>query len=178
MRTPVFELHILPMFRATDHEHMQAVRLSLSDYDEVRRHADRILDKLAIDMPPPLGSGGPGPWPDEWVQLFRRWKESGFKRLELGTAEYTFRQTPTRVTIEASGTFPAAGYEGWLEIESETATSKTYVLHFEPPDVPVAGAGQEFSRRESYRISSATQAVLVHDSTGVRQLNAPADPPG
>ena len=151
MRTPVFELHILPMFRATDLEHMQAQRLNLSDYDEVRRHADRILDKLTIDMPPPLGSGGPGPWPDEWVQLFRRWMESGFKRLELGTAEYTFRQTPT---------------------------SKTYVLHFEPPDAPVAGAGQPFSRRESYRISSATQAVLVHDSTGVRQLNAPADPPG
>jgi hypothetical protein len=178
MRTPVFELHILPMFRATDLEHMQAQRLNLSDYDEVRRHADRILDKLTIDMPPPLGSGGPGPWPDEWVQLFRRWMESGFKRLELGTAEYTFRQTPTRVTIEATGTFPAAGYDGWLEIESETATSKTYVLHFEPPDAPVAGAGQPFSRRESYRISSATQAVLVHDSTGVRQLNAPADPPG
>jgi hypothetical protein len=175
MRTPVFELHILPMFRATDREHMRAARLDLSDYDEVRRRADRILDKLAIDMPP-VGSGGL--WPDEWVQLFRRWMESGFKRLELGTAEYTFRQTSSRVTIEATGTFPAAGYEGWLEIESATAASKTYVLHFEPPDAPVAGTGPEFSLRESYRISSATQAVFVHDSTGVRQLNAPAEPSG
>ena len=47
MRTPVFQLHILPMFRATDREHMRSEKgLDLWDYDQVRVQADFILDCL------------------------------------------------------------------------------------------------------------------------------------
>jgi hypothetical protein len=42
MRTPVFELHIRPLFRMTDHEHMR-VQVDLWDYDQVAANAERIL---------------------------------------------------------------------------------------------------------------------------------------
>src|SRR5258708_27266623 len=93
MRTPVFQLHILPMFRATDREHMRSEKgLDLWDYDEVRAQADFILDCLKGQGPliPPSTSGGP--WPDEWAQLFQRWKDTEFKHLELGPAPDAFDQ--------------------------------------------------------------------------------------
>src|SRR5215207_10816000 len=115
MRTPVFELHILPMIRATDREHMRFA-FDLWDYTQVVQHADDIVARVAVDMPTPESGG---PWPDEWVQVFRRWMGTGFKRLEVGAAIYSWSQGGSAITIRATGTFPAAGYKGWLQIESE-----------------------------------------------------------
>jgi hypothetical protein len=165
MRIPVYELHIRPMFRATDREHM-SFAVDLWDYDCVVAHADEILSRLGTDMP--LDSGGP--WPEEWIALFRRWTESGHKRLELGTAQFAFHQTATTVTITATGAFPAAGYEGWLQLETETETAKTYVLYFEPPDAPDAGPAGSFTLKERYRATDG-RSVSVRDSTGVQQLH-------
>ena len=165
MRTPFWELHIRPMFRATDREHM-IMRLDLWDYDSVVEHADHVLARLEADMPPPATGGL---WPDEWVELFRRWTTTGHKRLDLGTAEYAVNASPTVVTLSATGTFPAAGFRGWLQIESETETAKTYVLYFEPPDEPVDGAAGTFTIRERYRADN--KSVFVHDSTGVKQVH-------
>ncbi|MFF4422403.1 hypothetical protein ACFY04_16745 [Streptomyces sp. NPDC001549] len=166
MRTPVFELHIRPMFRAIDRDHMMS-SFDLWDYDAVVAEADDIQDRLKDGMPP-VGHGGP--WPDEWIQLFRRWKDGARKRLELGTAAYTFSQTTTAVTITAAGTFPAAGCMGWLQLDSETDTTKTYVLYVEEPDTPVSGTPAPFSLKERYRATD-TRSVFVRDATGVRQLH-------
>ncbi|WP_328929936.1 hypothetical protein OG429_38740 [Streptomyces sp. NBC_00190] len=135
MRTPVFELHIRPMFRATDKAHM-GFAFDLWDYNDVVANADAVLARLQSDMPP-TATGGP--WPEEWITLFQRWKDGARKRLDLGTAAFTLQQGTTKTTITATGTFPAAGVVGWLQLESETATSKTYVLHFEAPDAPAGG---------------------------------------
>jgi hypothetical protein len=180
MSAPVFELHIRPLFRATDREHMcfnrDPCHLDLWDYDTVKRRADDILDNLEAQSMPPPESGGP--WPDEWIQLFRRWKDTGFKRLELGTAQYTFNQTATTMVIQATGTFPTAGYRAWLQIEAETDTSKTYVLYFWPPDASEAGSPEDFTVRERYRAAHAAQSVFIHDATGVQQIHSPVDHPG
>jgi len=168
MRTPVFELHIRPLFRATDRAHMR-VQIDLSDYDQIVDNADRLLLHLKGErdhaLMPPLHSGGP--WPEEWVRLFQRWMETGFKRLELGSANYSFDQTAS--TIVATGAFPSAGYAGWLQIETETETARTYVLYFEPPDAAVAGGAQPFSLEELYE-GPETQSIDVHDSTGVHHV--------
>ncbi len=166
MRTPVFELHIVPMFRATDREHM-AFSFGLHDYDDVVENADAILERLEGDNMPPADSAGP--WPEEWTALFKRWMESGKKRLEIGTAEFTFAASAAATTITAAGTFPKPGYTGWLQIESETETAKTYVLYFEAPDAPATGDPETFSMRERYRGDPRT--VFVHDSAGVKQLS-------
>src|SRR5688500_17262186 len=103
MRTPVFELHILPMIRLIDREHM--IRMfDLYDYDQVVAHAEAFADRVAVDMPP-VTSGGP--WPQEWVALFRRWMTTGYKRLELGQAQYTWTTSGSRAVVTATGNFPA-----------------------------------------------------------------------
>lgn len=168
MRTPVFELHIRPLFRTTDRAHMR-VQIDLSDYDRIVDNAARLLLHLKGErnhaLMPPLNSGGP--WPDEWVRLFQRWMETGFKRLELGTAQFSFDATAN--LILATGTFPAAGYTGWLQIESETDAARTYVLYFEAPDAAVAGTAETFSLEELYEGRDA-QSIDVLDSTGVHHL--------
>ena len=172
-RTPVFELHIRPMFRGIDRDHMRFA-FDLWDYDQVRENADGILARLQADMPTEATGG---PWPDEWVTLFARWMDSGFPRLELGTARYALVPAATAVTVRATGTYPAAGYRGWLETESETETAKTYVLYFEPPPSPVPGEPQTFSLRERYPASD-NRSVFVRDSTGVQELRVARPPIG
>ncbi|WP_033824644.1 hypothetical protein [Kitasatospora sp. MBT63] len=166
MRTPVFELHIRPMFRATDKAHM-GFAFDLWDYDDVVANADDILARLQEDMPPPATGGL---WPQEWVTLFQVWKDGARKRLDLGTAAFALQQDSTTTAITATGTFPAAGFEGWLQLESETETSKTYVLYFEAPDTPVGGLPQSFSLEESYP-STDTRSVFIHSSAGTQPLN-------
>jgi hypothetical protein len=166
MRTPVFELHIRPLFRATDRDHMTFF-VDLWDADAVIANAAEILKRLQTDMPP--GDTG-GPWPDEWIALFQRWNDGGRKRLQLGTAQFGLSAGTSSITITATGTFPAAGFNGWLQLESETDTTKTYVLYFEAPDTPVAGDPDAFNLRERYRATD-TRSVFVHDSTGVHPLH-------
>lgn len=166
MRTPVFELHIRPMFRATDRDHMSDA-FDLWDYDAVVAQADDILERLKSNMPP--GSHG-GLWPQEWIELFTRWKDGARKRLELGAATYTFDQTATSVTIKAAGTLPAAGSKAWLQLDSETDTAKTYVLYVEQPDAPVSGTPAAFNVKERYSATD-TRSVFVRDATGVQQLH-------
>jgi hypothetical protein len=166
MRTPVFELHILPMIRATDREHMRFA-FDMWDYGQLVQHAEAFADRAAVDMPP-VDSGGP--WPEEWVRLFRQWMATGFKRLTLGTAQYTWSQSATTTTIRATGTYPAAGYKGWLQLETETESSKTYILYFEAPDVPAGGTPADFSLRERYGPTDH-RSVFIRDSAGVQRIN-------
>ena len=77
MRTPFFEIHIRPMFRLTDRDHM-SFAFDLHDYDAVAQNADDILQRLESDMPPRVASG---PWPEEWIALYKRWIDTGKKRL-------------------------------------------------------------------------------------------------
>lgn len=165
MRTPVFELHILPMIRAIDREHM-LFAFDLSDYESLKEHSEQFADRVSVDMPP-VHAGGP--WPDEWVQIFRRWMLTGFKRLELGNAEYQFNQSSSFSAITVTGTYPAAGYRGWLEIESQTFEAKNYTFYFEAPDTPESGQPEQFNFRERFR-NTDTRAIFVKDASGIKQL--------
>jgi len=162
MVTPRFELHILPLFRALDREHMLS-RFDVSSYNDVVQNADALLGRLSSDMPPP-SSGGP--WPGEWVDLFRRWKETGFKRLELGTAAtLSLSRVGSKFVILAEGHYPAAGYRGWLHLLDGGRSEREYVLYFDAPDTPKAGTAQQFSIRERYATSDMRR-VVVRDAVG------------
>ncbi|MFD0345683.1 tyrosinase family protein [Kitasatospora aburaviensis] len=60
MRTPVYELHIKPLFRATDREHM-AFSLDLWDYDSVVANADDVLARVDGAGMPRTTAAGRGP---------------------------------------------------------------------------------------------------------------------
>lgn len=68
-----FDQDIKPLFRPVDHESM-AWALDLSSYDEVKDHARAILERLREGSMPCDGE-----WPEEQVQLFQRWTETGMR---------------------------------------------------------------------------------------------------
>jgi hypothetical protein len=66
-----FAAHVKPLFRAKDRQSM-LFAFDLWSHDDVRAHAADVLDRVAGGSMPCDGA-----WPDERVQLFRRWTESG-----------------------------------------------------------------------------------------------------
>jgi hypothetical protein len=73
-RPTSFQLHIRPLFTANDIAHMKPRGWDLSSYDFVKSKSKEILDRLkdSADPMPPTTDGGP--WPDEWIALFERWR--------------------------------------------------------------------------------------------------------
>ena len=68
-----FAKDIKPLFRAKDINAMKKA-FDLSSYEDVRSYADAILGKVAAGSMP-----CDGPWPQDQVDLFRRWVEEGLK---------------------------------------------------------------------------------------------------
>jgi len=66
-----FEQDIKPLFRPVDYESM-AWAFDLSSYDEVKDHASVILARLREGSMPCDGE-----WPEEQVEQFQRWTETG-----------------------------------------------------------------------------------------------------
>jgi hypothetical protein len=68
-----FEQDIKPLFRPADRESM-AWAFDLSSYDEVKDHATAILERLRDGSMPCDGE-----WPEEQVERFQRWTETGMR---------------------------------------------------------------------------------------------------
>jgi hypothetical protein len=66
-----YERDIRPLFREEDVSSM-SMAFDLASYSEVRTNADKILARLS-DRSMPCD----GPWPEERVELFRRWVDAG-----------------------------------------------------------------------------------------------------
>jgi len=66
-----FAKDIRPLFRDKDINSMKKA-FDLSRYDDVRSHADAILGKVSAGAMPCDGA-----WPQDRVELFRRWIEEG-----------------------------------------------------------------------------------------------------
>ena len=69
-----FEEDIKPLFRPTDQESM-AWAFDLSSYDEVKENASTILERLRDGSMPCDGE-----WPQEQVERFQRWTETGMRQ--------------------------------------------------------------------------------------------------
>ncbi|MFZ0216087.1 MAG: hypothetical protein WAM30_09125 [Candidatus Dormiibacterota bacterium] len=70
---PSFEADIKPLFREHDRENM-TYSFDLWKYDDVKEHADDILDRLEEgDMP------CDGPWNEEQIGAFRSWMDGGME---------------------------------------------------------------------------------------------------
>ncbi|MBO0703041.1 MAG: hypothetical protein J2P38_08925 [Candidatus Dormibacteraeota bacterium] len=68
---PSFEQDIKPLFREYDRENM-TYSFDLWSYEDVKEHADDILDRLEEgDMP------CDAPWPDAQIDTFRAWIDGG-----------------------------------------------------------------------------------------------------
>jgi hypothetical protein len=68
---PSFAADITPLWRDDDVESM-LFAFDLRSYDDVREHADDILERLSEGSMPCDGE-----WPVEQVELFRSWIDGG-----------------------------------------------------------------------------------------------------
>jgi hypothetical protein len=69
---PSFELDIKPLFRPRDINVMRSVAgLDLGLYEDVKANADRIYERLQVNMP------CDGLWPAENLAKFKSWKDGG-----------------------------------------------------------------------------------------------------
>jgi hypothetical protein len=69
--TPGFEQDIKPLFREEDRDAMEYI-FDLWEYSDVRDQAENILDRLEDGSMPCDGE-----WPEEQIELFRRWIAAG-----------------------------------------------------------------------------------------------------
>jgi CDGSH-type Zn-finger protein/truncated hemoglobin YjbI len=69
--TVSFERHIKPLFRERDRTSMKFA-FDLWSYEDVKHNAEGILERLRNGSMPCDGA-----WPDEWVDVFERWTQSG-----------------------------------------------------------------------------------------------------
>ena len=68
-----FGQHIKPLFRAMDRQSMQWA-FDLWSYQDAKSHAAGILQRMQSGSMPCDGA-----WPQEKVQVFQRWVESGMQ---------------------------------------------------------------------------------------------------
>ena len=67
----VFEQEIRPMFRESDIETMKGLGLDLSDYNDVRKNAGKIYNRVS-DGSMPCDGG----WDATQVKKFKKWMDS------------------------------------------------------------------------------------------------------
>ena len=178
-RPTTFELRIRPLFRELDREHMLLQRdLDLWDPSSVRAYATTILSVLETTQPsstmPPIGYGGP--WPPEWINLFKQWVAEGYPNLELGSAsQYEAQRSGDLVALFATITRPAPEYAVWPDRyfgPAKPGGMPDVVLYQErrdapPPVVTEEGVG-------IFRFPTTVAFLRVLDATGVHTVTITA----
>ncbi len=162
-----FELHIRPMFRRKDRDSMLWA-FDLWNYEDVKHHAEEILTRLEVDMPPEAHGGT---WPPEWIATFKRWiEEDDFGQLELGKGTYSASQSGDVLTLKAAGDYPTDTHVGWLQRrESSLDVTLEFDLFLDSIEEG-SEPGFPFDIKEELTVSQTIETVLVHDATGAHTV--------
>jgi hypothetical protein len=175
-RVPIFELHVLPMFRQIDHQHMLRVnsQLDLLDYDSVKANADTIVQFIGGDSPsmPPPAAGGL--WPSEWQALFARWIAGGHRRLSLGTGQGYKLAKAIGNTHQLSCTTAipdAPDSSAWFDIVNPGPVGAVYRLYvFAGEANPPPSNTADVTVKERIDPAVAANGVTVIDAAGTHQV--------
>lgn len=163
-RTPRFELHIRPLIREMDRRHMK-FQFDLWNRDDVFNNSVAILARLtSTDCMPPEDYGGP--WPQEWIDLFKRWSDLGGPALERARGQYTATRNAVGVRIQGRITTPTPGYHVWMEEDPVSVLPAPIVVYAEPPDPPQALAPTQADIRDTFEIPTTVGIVHVIDADG------------
>jgi hypothetical protein len=186
-RPVMFELHIRPLFRSLDREHM-SFALNLWKYLDAPANQrvafyQRILAKLkASDLSnvmPPTNEGGP--WPQEWLDLFERWVQEGAVSLERAVADpvqFKAVRDPGSGTVEisATGQKPSSGHVVWIERNYDPARlynedqPAEFILYLERR-VSVATTSAPFTIDDYFDVPAASTTVTIVDANGLHVVN-------
>lgn len=167
MRTPIFELHIRPMFRLIDVEHMLIRGRNLNDRAEVARDWKKIHKALLSNRHMPTSAAG-GPWPGEWIDLFKRWGEAGGPGLELNAgSDYKLAVDGDIYELSCTSTQPREGAKTWLDPLCLDPPNPAYRLVLETDDCEEP-QGQPVSIKlvDRFRKRANLSGVAVEDANG------------
>ena len=170
-RRVLWDLHILPMFRHLDRDHMLMLsgnrRIDLFDYAQVvERSRTGVFQNWLRGHMPPVNAGGP--WPEEWIALFDRWVSGGFLRLADVTAEYSAGRSGGMVTLVAAGEKPSDDDEVWFERVSSSESPREYKLVRDAIGEP--GDPGDFTIRERFAATAGVDVVIVNDAEGRHEV--------
>jgi hypothetical protein len=153
--TIFYELHIRPMFRLIDRDHMLGFGFNLHEYQDVVDHQDDILALLRAGTMPPKSAGGP--WPDFWIGLFMRWIDAGSPQVsEVEDATYKLAKDGATLSLTASGTLPNNGDVVWFERVNDNSP-REYTLYRIPGD---DGNPKPFNAKEKNIPATETQVIV------------------
>jgi hypothetical protein len=172
-RVPVFELHILQMFRRIDREHMALRGADLTSYDYVKGNADLILRMLKENSFPMPERAAGGPWPKEWIDLFARWMQD-FHRLSLGAgADYAIEKRDQDYRLTCNVMLPDPKARCWLEWQEATPNKLIYRLVLEPTLRVQPSPVRRDGVFETILGPLALPSVHVVDQTGMHEVAIP-----
>jgi hypothetical protein len=183
-RRTFFELHIRPMIREMDRQHMlqEGSQPDLWDINVVKAKAKTILrfleSKKDETTMPPLAYGGP--WPEEWVLLFNRWVNEGFPTLDLGAATgYTAQRAGALVVVTAAIQKPGPNFAVWPDRyygPPKNGVTPDLILYQEPLDRPPP-PGIVDEGVNAFTFPAAVVSLTVLDKTGIQTIAiTPAGP--
>jgi hypothetical protein len=176
-RRPLFELHIRPMFRTVDRAHMTRLavnkRIDFADYQQVKEKSAKIIALLNDPSPMPTRGTG-GPWPQEWIDLFVRWTQTGFGRLAkpAGSNFKLVLDAPDRYTLSCDVSRPDPSATAWFDVQQAGPDSQIYELVMEQVD-GIPPVPETVSVEERIRGPLTVAEVVVIDSTGEHRLALP-----
>ena len=183
-RLPVFELHIRPMFRLLDREHMLTFvepGFDLWTFERVWEMRNDILARLRAEGSPNMpGAAVGGPWPPEWIDLFERWTQNPTPddtghHLLLAQPEGSYQLQPTsgeKRRLRARVIAPSAGCRTWFELDAVTSGQRRYTLYLEPALPAPPPAPTPLHALEMFDKGDATQLV-IHDAAGTHEVPVP-----
>jgi hypothetical protein len=180
-RPPVFQLHILPMFRLLDREHMLTFDqpgIDLWELKTVWEMRDGILARLrdeGLQMMPTQKTGGP--WPDEWVALFERWARNpnadgvGHHLVPAQRdGPYQLQPLPANTRrLSARVIAPTDGCRAWFELDAVTAGQREYTLYLEPA-LPAGPPGERRLQALEHFDKGDVTRLVVHDAAGTHEV--------
>jgi len=118
-------------------------------------------------MPP--GDEG-GPWPAEWVAVFKRWVEKQCPRLDRGDATWVATRSGPTVTLTATVKLPKGGDQTWIEPLPYVGTAPRFVLYREAVG---KGAPVTVTRNARFEAAPGLDFVIVEDAGGEKKVPIP-----
>jgi len=178
-RVPIFELHIRPMFRLLDRQHMLRVNpaLDLWNYDAVKNFAPAIVQRIGGANPSMPTPDAGGPLPSEWIAVFNRWIQGGFRRLASGAGrDYKLvKEADGRCTLSCTVDIPdtpQGDSTAWLDVVFAGPPTASYQLLVYPGDAAPPPANTiAVTCEERVDPVSAAAGVSVTDANGTQTVN-------
>ena len=167
---PYFELHIKPMFRRIDRDHM-LFELDLWDYDDVKNNSQQIktvLRRQSQQIMPPINYGGG--WPEGWISVFELWVDKDFPRLSLTSGNYKAQRLSNgQIKLSANVMLTDSTEAAWLNREESAYNVAEYTLYLRPVQGGATGRNRQANSIEIIA-DTTVSIVFINDVKGRQEV--------